>query len=788
MARRIRERTAEAQPAAPRQEEAALAGSARSLDPQTRRSMETAFRSNFGDVRVHTGSAAGAAARGRRAAAYTLGRDIVFAPGRYAPETGPGRRLLAHELAHVLQQRRGDGDSERRSESGSAGPLEQQAGRAAQEAAAGQVVQTALSPAPAAVQRSPEGEEEPKLPQATKSALKWKFKTFKTKIGEISLKLAVSPSGSGKARGVPKPLTPEMEVEISNKVAFKLKSDVLNFSTDEWPYRLGGLGFKSKLSAEFMEGELSDGVLALNVAKIKVDAQSTDLARRNFGADVKLEIELKVKPEHLLRGADKKLLKQFEKLMGDTQKTTQRIAKHSEEMKKAEDALSKARKELAQGETRVERLSKRSKGKRSAGKQALKDLKAEVRKLRRTIAGHEGQIERLTKEIKGDKKLLRRITEKAANVVRSSKNPMFRLLTSAMAKAVGKQLARLIPVIGALTLAYDVVVLLRNLALGRLSWGVGGEGDPWGEGKGQPGAAGGKPGAKGAEAVQQPGAQGKQGGRGGQAGQGGAAQGKQGESTSADAGAPAPAPGQAGKKPGTGGDKDVAEKEGAPGGKGGKGGKGRAGDEGEGEVEGEDEGKGGKAGVGGAPAKPDAGQKPGKVGGAKGGAGGAGGAPGKKAKRPAPEPDEEAEPGGGKKKGGEGKAGGQQQGGKRGPKGEGDGGGKRSKEQQGSGVSADKIISVHSNLFTRIQGYDPRKPYKVGDEFQITASFTVGRKHMRRSFRVIVDTLPHPDGDQVRAVVLNKDEWAFTVGKKKHVMAAGEPIELISGSSSAGKR
>jgi hypothetical protein len=54
-------------------------------------------------VRVHTDDAAAATAFRLGAAAYTVGTDIVFAPGRYQPHTGAGRRLLAHELAHVLQ-------------------------------------------------------------------------------------------------------------------------------------------------------------------------------------------------------------------------------------------------------------------------------------------------------------------------------------------------------------------------------------------------------------------------------------------------------------------------------------------------------------------------------------------------------------------------------------------------------------------------------------------------------------------------------------------------------------
>jgi hypothetical protein len=53
---------------------------------------------------VHTDARAAAAARAVNALAYTLGHNIVFGAGQYAPETMAGRRLLAHELTHVLQQ------------------------------------------------------------------------------------------------------------------------------------------------------------------------------------------------------------------------------------------------------------------------------------------------------------------------------------------------------------------------------------------------------------------------------------------------------------------------------------------------------------------------------------------------------------------------------------------------------------------------------------------------------------------------------------------------------------
>jgi hypothetical protein len=57
------------------------------------------------DVSVHTDATAGALARSVSARAFTVGRDVFFAAGTYRPHTGDGRRLIAHELTHVAQQR-----------------------------------------------------------------------------------------------------------------------------------------------------------------------------------------------------------------------------------------------------------------------------------------------------------------------------------------------------------------------------------------------------------------------------------------------------------------------------------------------------------------------------------------------------------------------------------------------------------------------------------------------------------------------------------------------------------
>jgi hypothetical protein len=74
------------------------------LDAVTRAFMEPRFGHDFSRVRVHTDARAAESARAVNALAYTVGKDIVFGKDRYSPGTCPGRRILAHELTHSLQQ------------------------------------------------------------------------------------------------------------------------------------------------------------------------------------------------------------------------------------------------------------------------------------------------------------------------------------------------------------------------------------------------------------------------------------------------------------------------------------------------------------------------------------------------------------------------------------------------------------------------------------------------------------------------------------------------------------
>ncbi|AFY34120.1 hypothetical protein Cal7507_3729 [Calothrix sp. PCC 7507] len=74
------------------------------LDRETRSFMESRFQHDFSQVRVHTNTKAAESTQAVNALAYTQGKNIVFAPHQYAPQTLSGRELLAHELTHVIQQ------------------------------------------------------------------------------------------------------------------------------------------------------------------------------------------------------------------------------------------------------------------------------------------------------------------------------------------------------------------------------------------------------------------------------------------------------------------------------------------------------------------------------------------------------------------------------------------------------------------------------------------------------------------------------------------------------------
>ena len=92
---------------APASVDRVLASSGRPLDPALMQNMEQRFGHDFSQVRVHTGSVAEQSTRDVNAHAYTAGHNVVFGTGQFSPGTYEGRKLIAHELTHVVQQGKG---------------------------------------------------------------------------------------------------------------------------------------------------------------------------------------------------------------------------------------------------------------------------------------------------------------------------------------------------------------------------------------------------------------------------------------------------------------------------------------------------------------------------------------------------------------------------------------------------------------------------------------------------------------------------------------------------------
>jgi hypothetical protein len=158
-----------------------LRSAGRPLDETTQASMGRAFGHDFSQVRVHTDGQAATSAHAVRAHAYTVGQQVVFGAGQFQPGSETGRRLLAHELSHTIQQRGSFGHAEqlRVSAPGETGEVE--ADRASAAVAGGRPssvparAEGVLARQPAGPSPSPEEQERELQQQREQERLKQEF-------------------------------------------------------------------------------------------------------------------------------------------------------------------------------------------------------------------------------------------------------------------------------------------------------------------------------------------------------------------------------------------------------------------------------------------------------------------------------------------------------------------------------------------------------------------------------------------------------------------------------------
>src|SRR5262245_27738529 len=154
------------------------------LDNATRAFMESRFGHDFSQVRVHTDARAAESAQAVNALAYTVGPEVVFGAGQYAPGTRAGHRLLAHELAHVVQQRAVTSSLQQVAVVGrSEDPNEREADLAADRIAAGFLAQTVRPLTSVTIQRQPVKDEKPTTEPLTRAE---EIKLSRTSPGQVT--------------------------------------------------------------------------------------------------------------------------------------------------------------------------------------------------------------------------------------------------------------------------------------------------------------------------------------------------------------------------------------------------------------------------------------------------------------------------------------------------------------------------------------------------------------------------------------------------------------------------
>lgn len=150
-----------------------LRSSGQPLDAATRTYMEPRFGHDFSQVRVHTNAQAAKSAQDVNALAYTVGNNVVFANNQYGLNTNQGRRLIAHELTHVVQQSGASSGGQLQGKlpvSQSDDVFEQQADAAAERIMAGANAGVSLTPSRPAIQRQTPGDDAEKKPPEKKEA------------------------------------------------------------------------------------------------------------------------------------------------------------------------------------------------------------------------------------------------------------------------------------------------------------------------------------------------------------------------------------------------------------------------------------------------------------------------------------------------------------------------------------------------------------------------------------------------------------------------------------------
>jgi Domain of unknown function (DUF4157) len=423
------------------------------LKDSMKQKMEKEFGYDFSMVRIHDDSRAAKSAQSVNALAYTVGNHVVFDEGQYHPETSEGKRLLTHELTHVIQQ------------------SEQPVGS----------VQDNLHPisartsSDAMVQR-----------QGSDSDIENPGNAYEIKVdrkGErasFSLRFAVSKSKTS-------PLTAKGDIADKNSAEGNVKGQVLESKVslnksrgEKWGFALSmavakgdltafeicpGITIKADLKA--FDAKLEKGQIDVNVFKVGVAIEGTinkdnahyvlgkgplrEVLSEDLSIKVSGKIEVNVDPHDVVKLVE--------------------MAKKSHEMaKEAADAVKAKRK--------LDALERENKKIRTLLKRGGKLSEAARRKLKGRLARNASKIGKLQKGLNASKKAVVAMRAAYQAAAKGLKSKAGRLMGMAVAKVGAKVLARFIPGLNIALAVYDIVDAIPKLyalITGKAELGFGGE-------------------------------------------------------------------------------------------------------------------------------------------------------------------------------------------------------------------------------------------------------------------------------------------------------------------------
>jgi hypothetical protein len=419
-------------------------GSGSKMDEGTKSEMEHHMGTDLSGVNIHTGSTASNMSENINAKAFTHGQDVYFKDGNYNPKSGEGKNLLAHELTHTVQQNSGKVQPKIQRQKNPKTPVEA-------------IVYELELGEPDYIQGAAKVSYSMKMSVNLNQDYFENDKNggFKEKVQDPNFKATFKQKAGGKANEVMNKISGSVaekggEYKFGNGFSIEVDAGALEgtMSSDKDKIDFNALYVKIKGKGQINAANLMSspfGEIILN------DPDLADNINKGLGVDVSFEIKVGINP------ADIKKLIEKKKLLREQEE----MVKKMEKLKPEIDELTKLK------NARREKLLEEFKQSNKLGKKTYQNFskkeKAAFDKLLKRDKEYSKLAEKLGENKKVIKKLTKGLEETAERLLKVSKvkGAVGRILEKQIFKTSAKFLARAIPIVDIVLLAYDLAVIAR---------------------------------------------------------------------------------------------------------------------------------------------------------------------------------------------------------------------------------------------------------------------------------------------------------------------------------------